>query len=178
MNFNFVASFTGTIRKFTSPDWSKKLLAFFFVFWLVYHLGFYAGTSKLWLECKRTCMLRPSVRVTLSESWEEIMTDGEVERLTFWAWHNVFMKLEEEIWLMFLTNRRSWKQKGVFSCWVWINTMHQHTWLVCIWDSSVLPKIATSGVPFSSWQFGKFKVTYWKIAGNFYVSQYKRIFKN
>lgn len=160
INFNFVASFTGTIRKFTNPDWSKKLLAFFFfVFWLVYHLGFYAGTSKLWLECKRTCMLRPSVGVTLSESWEEIMTDGEVERLTFWAWHNVFMKLEEEIWLMFLTNRRSWKQKGVCSCWVWINTMHQHTWLVCIWDSSALPKIANSEniwCPF-------FFLTFWKV---------------
>lgn len=95
--------------------------------------------------------------------------------------HNVFMKLEEEIRLMFLTNRRSWKQKGVCSCWIWINIMHQHTWLVYIWDSPALPKIATSeifGVPFSSWHFGKFKVTYWRIAGNFYVSQYKRIFKN
>lgn len=110
-------------------------------------------------------------------SWQMVRLKDwlfELGIMCSWSW-------KKKSDLMLLTNRRPWKQKGVCSCWVWIHIMHQHTWLVYIWDSSALPKIATSEniwCPFFFQYFGKFKVTYWKIAGNFYVSQYKRIFKN
>lgn len=94
--------------------------------------GFVPTAAKLWLERKEACILRPSVGVALSESDKRSWQMVRSLRLTFWAWHNVFMKLEEEIRLIFLTNRRAWWQEEVCNCWVWMKhkCISAHDWFV------------------------------------------------